>query len=164
MNVRPLHPSARPNSAYTWAAFDPSRKGFFCSAAFRGVVGSGGGRNRQILSSAISRLVNFWSGGTPGRSFQSATSRFNGHAPASALHSSKLVTCCLRLCSSLCGKVVSLLLGRGMWFSFWPTSVCGHFIHPSAPAELQVRHGQGSHSQLPRKSFGMTGLPRLRSA
>ena len=39
---RLVAPSGRPNSAYTWAAFDPSRKGFFCSAAFRGVVCSGG--------------------------------------------------------------------------------------------------------------------------
>jgi hypothetical protein len=43
-----------------------------------------------MRSSAIWRLVNFSTGMTPGKPFQIAASRFNGHSPAILSHSSLL--------------------------------------------------------------------------
>jgi hypothetical protein len=72
--------------------FEPSRKRTqHCAFPFLAVVCSELCTARQILSSAIFRLVNFWTGSTPGRLFQIATSCLSGQEPAFCSHSSKLV-------------------------------------------------------------------------
>jgi len=84
-------------------------------------------------------------------------------APASALHSSKLVTRCPQaLVPSLWWKGLLLCYREGIVVLFWPTSVCGHSSITCPPRRMasQTRRKQ-SESAAVRISFRMTDSAQI---